>query len=77
MVQVMRLEPSSKEGRTTAFMKDNEGRAPFDRLCEKGFDAMLFLNDTSFGGLMMWWYDCLYITFFARDANSIKREMHD
>ena len=55
-----------EEGRKVAFMTDNEGRTPLDLLCEKGFDEMPFLKNKCFGGMMVWWYDCLGINFFAQ-----------
>ena len=55
------------EGKKAAFMKDNEDRTPFDRLCVKDFDEMVFLKNKSFGGLMVCWYDCLDIDIFAQD----------
>ena len=58
----------SEEGRIAAFMKDYKGRTPFDRLCEKSIDDMLLSTNESFGGLMVWWYDCLGIGIFAEDV---------
>ena len=53
------------EGKKAAFMTDNEGRTPFDCFCEKNVEGLLFLENTNFGGLMAWWYDCLGINLFA------------
>ena len=58
-----------EEGRTAAFIKDDKERTPFDRLCESGFDRMIFLKNDLFGGLMVWCYDCLGINIFTADAN--------
>ena len=55
---------ASKEGRRAAFMKEDEGRIPFDRLFDRGFDELLFLKNKSFAGSMVWWYECLGIDFF-------------
>ena len=57
--------PAKEQGRRATFMQDDEGRAPFDRLFEKRFDEMLFLENKSFADLMVWWYECLGIDFFA------------
>ena len=57
------------EGRIAAFMKDNEGKTPLDHLCERGLNDMSFLMNESFGGLMVWWCDCLGIDILAEDAN--------
>ena len=65
----MRAYLAFEEGRAAAFMKDDKGRTPFDHLYfEKKVDTMLFLTNESFGGMMVWWYDCLGIDFFAEDA---------
>ena len=56
---------ASEKTKKAAFMRDSDERTPFDRLCEKGFDEMPFLNNGSFGGIMVWWYDCLGIDIFA------------
>ena len=56
------------EWRQAAFMKDDEGKTPFDYLFEKNFDELLFLENKSFAGLMVWWYShCLDISLFAED----------
>ena len=71
-ISIIRAYLASEEGRRAAFMKDFEDdkrRTPFDRLCEKGFDELLFLNNRSFGGLIVWWYDCLDINLFAEYVN--------
>ena len=48
-------------------MRDDKGRTTFDFLCEKSRDELIFLENKSFGGLTVWWYDCLEINFFAAD----------
>ena len=55
------------EGKQSAFVTDDEGVSPFDYLCEKSFDDLIFLENKSFaGGLMVWWYDhCLDISLFS------------
>ena len=67
---------ASEEGRTVASMRDNEGKKPLDLLCERGFDDLVFLKNKSFADLMVWWYDCLGIDFFAVKSNSIENEIH-
>ena len=59
------------EGKRAAFMKDDDGRTPFQCLCEKSsFDKLSFLDDDkSFGGLTVWWYDCLGINLFRKHNN--------
>ena len=52
-----------------AFAKDDEGRTAFDILCMRGFDDLTFLGNESFGGLMVWWYDCLGIELFSEGTN--------
>ena len=61
----MRAYLGFEEGRTAVFMKDDTGRTPFEWLFEKDFDDIVFLNNQSFAGLMVWWYDCLGIYSFA------------
>ena len=61
---------SCNEGKKAAFMKDCEGRTPFECLCEKNFDELSFLQDKTFGGLMIWWYGhCLDMNLFAEDGD--------
>ena len=61
--------PASEVGRIAAFMKDNDGRTPFNTLCERGADEILFLTNKSFGGLIMWWNYYLGIDFVVEDVN--------
>ena len=66
---ISRLYLATEEGRIAAFMEDDKGRTSFDRLREKGFDEIAFLQNYSFGGLMVWWYECLGIDIFADNGN--------
>ena len=53
------------EGKEAAFMTDNEGRTPFDCLCEKNVDELLFLENKSFAGLVVWWYGGMIIVWIS------------
>ena len=60
----------TREGKEAGFLKDNEGRTSFQCLCDKwSFDELLFLENKSFAGLMVWWYDCLDINLFMEDVD--------
>ena len=66
-----------EEGRRAAFARDKKGKTPLDQLFEKGFDEMPFLKNKYFGGMMVWWYDCLGMDLFTVEANLIENEIHD
>ena len=55
------------EGKKAAFMRDRRGRTPFECLCEKSLDDLLFLGNRSFRDLMIWWYECVDINLFSKD----------
>ena len=56
-----------EQGKMAGFMKDDQGRTPFEYLCQKGYGDMPFLENKCFGGLMVWWFDCLDISLFAEN----------
>ena len=59
-----------EEGRIAAYVKDDEGRTPFDRFCENHFGP-------SFGSVMLMWYHCLGINFFAEASAPVHTEIHE
>ena len=57
------------EGKKAAFDQGVKRRMPFERLLfAKSFDDMPFLENKSFAGFMVWWYDCLGIKLVMNSA---------
>lgn len=57
-----------KNGIDAAYMKDADGKTPFDYLCLNQFEELPFLEEKSFSGLMAWWHDeeCAGFNLFCR-----------
>ena len=62
-------------GKNAAFMMDYKGKTPFDYLCEKRFDELLFLEkNKTFAGLVVWWYGCLELGIEAIEGRKNREE---
>ena len=59
------------ERKNAAFMIDHKGKTPFDCICEKSLGELLFLENKTFGGVVICWYDhCLDMNMFAEDVDA-------